>query len=85
MSRTKWKGPFINESNLQTTKKTHLKTAVSRHATVLPKFVEETFNIYTGQKFNELHVTEEMIGRKFGEFASTRKRFVFKKKNKKNK
>ena len=83
MSRAKWKGPFIDENslkNLQKSKKNYTKIAVSRNATILPKFVESTVEIYNGKKFNEINITEEMIGHKFGEFALTRKRFTFKKK-----
>ena len=83
MSRSKWKGPYVDTNNLkdlQNLKKTYIKTIITRNSTILPKFLEKTFEIYNGKKFTEILVTEEMIGHKFGEFASTRKRFAFKKK-----
>ena len=86
MSRAKWKGPFIDENSLkdlQESKKNYIKITVSRNATVLPKFVESTVEVYNGKKFSEINITEEMVGHKFGEFASTRKRFAFKKKKQK--
>lgn len=88
MSRAKWKGPLIDENSLKDlreSKKNYTKITVSRSATILPKFVESIVEVYNGKKFNEINITEEMVGHKFGEFSSTRKRFAFKKKNKKNK
>ena len=85
MSRAKWKGPFIDENSLkelQKSKKSYKKIIVARNSTVLPKYIESTVKVYNGKKFNEINITEEMVGHKFGEFASTRKRFAFKKKQK---
>ena len=82
MGRSKWKGPYIDTKSLKTlkkSKKSYIKTAISRNATILPKFVEQTLEVYNGKKFVEIIVTEEMVGHKFGEFSSTRKRFSFKK------
>ena len=64
---------------LESSKKSYVKPIISRNTTILPKFVEKTFEVYNGKKFVEVLVTEEMIGHKFGEFSSTRKRFSFKK------
>lgn len=83
MSRSKWKGPCIDENSLNRiyhSKKNYLKPIVSRSTTILPKFVEKTFRIYNGKNFNEILVVEEMVGHKFGEFSATRKRFSFKRK-----
>lgn len=82
MSRSRWKGPYVDTSGLkkiQSSKKIYEKTMIARTSTILPKFLEKTFEVYNGKKFTEVLVTEEMIGRKFGEFSSTRKRFTFKK------
>ncbi len=45
---------------------------------VLPHFVGKNFLIYNGKIFVPLKVSEEMIGHKFGEFATTRKKPVHK-------
>nr|AVR57682.1 ribosomal protein S19 [Halamphora calidilacuna] len=85
MSRSKWKGPYLNKNiakNLQQSKKSYKKLIVSRNSVILPTFIDKTFEVYNGKKFNEILVTEEMIGHKFGEFSATRKRFVFKDKKK---
>ena len=84
MSRAKWKGPYLeNELINQIYQKN--KTGVfttSRKSTVLPNFVGKTFYVHNGKNFLKIKITEEMIGRKLGEFSPTRKRFSFKKKNK---
>lgn len=88
MSRSKWKGPYIDTNslkNLQNLEKAYIRTIITRDSMIVPRFLEKTFEIYNGEKFVEVLVTEEMIGHKFGEFASTRKRFEFKKKKQKNK
>jgi len=84
MGRSKWKGPYIDEKSLKLSEKSKKsKTIISRNTSILPKFVDKTFDVYNGKKFVEIIVTEEMIGHKFGEFSSTRKQFSFKKKTKK--
>ena len=80
MSRSKWKGPYLYKKNLKKFKDNYTKTKISRNTEILPQFLEQTFNVYNGKKYAEILVTEEMIGYKFGEFCSTRKRFFFKKK-----
>jgi small subunit ribosomal protein S19 len=39
----------------------------------LPQFVGCYAQIYNGEGFVSLKITKEMVGHKFGEFASTRK------------
>lgn len=80
MSRSKWKGPYIEKKSELTRKEpTDSGIKMSRNTTITPKFVEQTLKIHNGKTFIEVLVTEEMIGHKFGEFSSTRKRFSFKK------
>jgi len=78
MSRSVWKGPFVDgyllkkaETVRESGRKDVIKTW-SRRSTVLPQFVGLTFGIHNGRKFVPVLVTEEMIGHKFGEFAPTR-------------
>ena len=49
--------------------KTHCRDMV-----ILPSTVGAIIRIYNGKEFVDLTVTEEMIGRRFGEFSLTRKR-----------
>ena len=82
MSRSKWKGPYTDTKSLKAleeSKKSYKKLKASRKATIVPKFSEQSVKVHNGKKFVELLITEDMIGHKFGEFSSTRKRFSFKK------
>jgi small subunit ribosomal protein S19 len=78
MSRSVWKGPFVDmhllkksEAMTASGKSSPIKTW-SRRSTVLPQFVGQTFNIHNGHKFIPVYVTDEMVGHKRGEFAPTR-------------
>lgn len=92
MTRSIWKGPYINTKLLFKIKQqSKLKNKKiiniwSRSSTIIPEFLNHIFMIHTGNKFIKLVITKEMINHKFGEFASTRKlskKKKFKKINKK--
>ena len=86
MARSLWKGPFLDQFVLKKLLSADAPAPIkiwSRRSYILPQFVEQTFAIYTGKSFLSVKITEEMIGHKFGEFASTRKKPVHKKKEKK--
>ena len=78
MSRSVWKGPFVDLNVLkkaETAQETGARAPIktwSRRSTILPQFVGLTFNVYNGQKFIPVAVSEEMVGHKLGEFAPTR-------------
>ena len=81
MSRSVWKGPFVDPSLLKKVEKlknqtnaTPIKTW-SRKSTIIPDFVGISFLIYNGKKFIPITVSEDMVGHKFGEFAPTRQFF----------
>ena len=78
MSRSVWKGPFVDGYMLKKAEAARasgrndvIKTW-SRRSTILPQFVGLTFGVYNGQKFIPVLVTENMVGHKLGEFAPTR-------------
>lgn len=79
MSEMKIKMPFIDDSVRRKIKKINdsnspkVVTTYSRSTTILPFMVGFVFNIHNGKEFIKLFVTEEMIGKKLGEFAVTRK------------
>jgi small subunit ribosomal protein S19 len=76
MARSLKKGAFFQANLLKKTKnKKDFKTIKiwSRSSTILPEFMGYTFEIHNGKSFISLKVIEEMVGHKFGEFASTRK------------
>ena len=78
MSRSVWKGPFVDPSLLKKIEKsktqskpTPIKTW-SRKSTIIPEFVGISFLIYNGKKFIPIKISEEMVGHKLGEFSPTR-------------
>ena len=78
MSRSVWKGPFVDPSLLKKVEKiksssspTPIKTW-SRKSTIIPEFVGVSFLIYNGKKFIPIKISEEMVGHKLGEFSPTR-------------
>ena len=78
MSRSVWKGPFVDPSLLKKVEKLKsqpnpapIKTW-SRKSTILPDFVGVSFQIYNGKKFIPITISEDMVGHKLGEFSPTR-------------
>ena len=78
MSRSVWKGPFVDPSLLKKVEKLKgqsnaapIKTW-SRKSTITPDFVGHSFLIYNGKKFIPIKISEEMVGHKLGEFSPTR-------------
>ena len=82
MTRSLWKGPFVDANMFTGLDKTN-KRVWSRRSVIVPQFVNKTVSIHNGKTFISLLITEDMIGHKFGEFAITRKRTLHKKKVKK--
>ena len=78
MSRSVWKGPFVDAYVLKKAEKAQAagKNQVikiwSRRSTILPQFVGLTFGVYNGQKHIPVLVSEDMVGHKLGEFSPTR-------------
>ncbi len=78
MARSIAKGPFvdlhlrkkIDDMNRRNDKKV-LKTW-SRRSTITPDMVSHTIAVHNGKKFIPVFTTENMVGHKLGEFASTR-------------
>ena len=78
MSRSVWKGPFVDPSLIKKveklkdqTNKPPIKTW-SRKSTIIPEFVGHSFLIHNGKKFIPIRISEEMVGHKLGEFSPTR-------------
>nr|YP_009118084.1 ribosomal protein S19 [Malawimonas californiana]AJF22887.1 ribosomal protein S19 [Malawimonas californiana] len=86
MNRSIWKKSFIDNSLIKTLNNIPKNLKIySRRSTIYPQFLNNTVNIYNGQKFIQIKITNEMIGHKFGEFALTRVPHQYKVKNKKKK
>ena len=78
MSRSVWKGPFVEQSLIKKVDKQKdnpnkkpIKTW-SRNSTIIPDFVGHSFMIHNGKSFIPITISEEMVGHKLGEFAPTR-------------
>jgi small subunit ribosomal protein S19 len=78
MSRSLKKGPFtddhlakkvaaMNEKNEKKVVRTW-----SRRSTIRPEFIGHTLAVHNGKKFIPVYITENMVGRKLGEFSPTR-------------
>ena len=78
MSRSVWKGPFVDPNLLKKVEKLKGKTNVApiktwaRKSTIIPEFVGLSFLIYNGKKFIPIKISDEMVGHKLGEFSPTR-------------
>ena len=78
MSRSVWKGPFVDGYLLKKAEKVReggrnevIKTW-SRRSTIMPQFVGLTFGVYNGQKHIPVSISEDMVGHKLGEFSPSR-------------
>lgn len=78
MTRSVWKGPFVDgyllkkaDAALSSGRKDVIKTW-SRRSTIIPDFIGHTFAVHDGRKHVPVFVTESMVGHKLGEFAHTR-------------
>jgi len=78
MSRSLKKGPFCEAKLLKkiealnnSGEKTVIKTW-SRASTILPQMIGHTIAVHNGRKHIPIFITENMVGHKLAEFASTR-------------
>ena len=78
MPRSVWKGPFVDgyllkkaEASRSSGRKETIKTW-SRRSTIIPQFVGLNFAVHNGRKFIPVHISEEMVGLKLGEFSPSR-------------
>lgn len=78
MSRSLYKGPYVNEKLL---KKIDGKKPAdagviktwARSSMISPEMVGFTFGVHNGKDHVEVLVIEEMVGHRLGEFAPTKK------------
>lgn len=78
MSRSSKKGVYVDEkllgkvkTALQRKDRRPIKTW-SRRSTITPDFVGVTLAVHNGRSFQNVFVTENMVGHRVGEFAPTR-------------
>jgi small subunit ribosomal protein S19 len=78
MSRSSRKGPYVDlkvlakiEKQKASGNKAPIKTW-SRSCTIVPDFIGHTFSVHNGKTFTQVHITDNMVGHKLGEFSMTR-------------
>ncbi|MEM7754614.1 MAG: 30S ribosomal protein S19 [Planctomycetota bacterium] len=78
MSRSLKKGPYVDEKLYRKVEKMEtdgrrdpIKTW-ARACTIVPEFVNHTFQVHNGRSFIDVFVTEDMVGHKLGEFSNSR-------------
>lgn len=78
MPRSLRKGPFVDHHLLKKIDKAvegqsrqPIKTN-SRRSTITPKMVGLTIAVHNGKEYVPIHIAENMVGHKLGEFAITR-------------
>ncbi len=78
MSRSLKKGPFVDEKlyhKVMQQQESGARRPIrtwARACTIVPEFVGVTFQVHNGRSFNDVFVTEDMVGHKLGEFSATR-------------
>ena len=78
MGRSLRKGPFVDShlnNKVEKARESNDKKAIktwSRRSMILPDFIGFTFAVHNGKKFIPVYITENMVGHKLGEFATTR-------------
>ncbi len=78
MSRSLKKGPYVDPKLLEKVLKLRKDEKViiktwARHSTISPEMVGHTFGVHNGKDFVPVHIAEDMVGHKLGEFAATTK------------
>ena len=77
-SRSIKKGPFVDEhlqKKVEALNAKNDKSVIktwSRRSMIMPDFVGHTFAVHNGKVFNNVFVTENMVGHRLGEFSLTR-------------
>lgn len=77
--RSAWKGPHVVPLPIAEAMKTGAPIRTNaRSCTILPQMVGLRFQVHNGKDYVDVEITDEMVGNKLGEFAMTRKKFVYK-------
>ena len=78
MSRSLYKGPYVDAKLLKkisgkTPKETGVINTWARRSMISPEMVGFTFGVHNGKSHVEVHILEEMVGHRLGEFAPSKK------------
>jgi small subunit ribosomal protein S19 len=72
MSRSIWKGPFLDRFLISKKKKNSAKIW-SRRSVISSQMLGQTVLVHNGKEFKRILITREKLGFKYGEFSFTRK------------
>ena len=78
MTRSLKKGPFVADHLLKKVDRLNSQgerqviTTWSRASTIVPIMIGHTIAVYNGREHIPVFVSDQMVGHKLGEFASTR-------------
>lgn len=80
MSRSVWKGPFVDCRLLREVKRRLASSSVggapiktqSRGSCIMPDFVGLNIAVHNGKVYVPVQIVENMVGHKLGEFSPTR-------------
>jgi len=78
MPRSVRKGPFVDHhllKKLEQVRRSGDKRPIktwSRRSMITPEMIGLTISVHNGRQHMPLYITENMVGRKLGEFAPTR-------------
>ena len=78
MSRSLKKGPYVDANllekilNTKPDEKRLIKTW-ARYSTITPEMVGHKLAVHNGKDFLPVHITEDIVGHKLGEFSPTTK------------
>lgn len=77
MTRSLKKGPYVDvklmkKISAQGSGRSAIKTW-ARASQIAPEFVGSTLSVHNGKSFEDVFVTEDMVGHRLGEFAPTTK------------
>src|SRR3989344_4439478 len=78
MSRSSKKGPYVDQNILKKIGRLgagsrEVVKTWARASEIAPEMVGYILGVHNGKDFIEVHVTEEMVGHRLGEFSQTRK------------
>lgn len=78
MGRSLKKGPYCDDKLLRKIEEMSTKgekrviKTWSRRSTIFPQMIGYTIAVHDGRRHVPVYITEDMVGHKLGEFASTR-------------
>lgn len=78
MARSLYKGPYVDEKLLKKIdgkkpKETGTIKTWARASMISPEMVGFTFGVHNGKTHVDVHILEEMVGHRLGEFAPSKK------------